>query len=253
MTDPTDPTDPNDPTDPPGSRRHRRHRRHRSSGTPDRVSRRARALLALGAILGIAFAAIAVAFVLGGGLAGPSPSSGTPGTADGLGSDFPGLVTPAPGGSPEFSLPPIATGSPSAGSVPSGSPAPGIRAKRIRIDRLGIDLPVVEGDGIDAPIGKAAHYPGSAWPGGGSNIYIYGHARVGMFLALWQVAVGDEVVLDLVDGTERTYVVREILPKVAWDAVNYLAATPTEQLTLQTSTSYHPTSPRFVAIAFPKP
>ena len=41
--------------------------------------------------------------------------------------------------------------------------------------------------------------------------------------------------------------------KVPWDAVTYLGATPTEQLTLQTSTSYHPTSPRFIAIAYPTP
>ena len=64
------------------------------------------------------------------------------------------------------------------------------------IERLGIDLTIVEGDGIDAPIGKAAHYPGTGWPGGGTNIYIYGHAQEGMFLSLWDAKKGDEVVLD---------------------------------------------------------
>ena len=74
-----------------------------------------------------------------------------------------------------------------------------------------------------------------------------------MFLALWKVAVGDTVVLTLVDGTQRTYIVDTVLPKVPWDALQYTAPTPTEQLTLQTSTSYHPTSPRFIAIAHPAP
>ena len=127
-----------------------------------------------------------------------------------------------------------------------------IRANRIRIASVGIDLAIIDGDGIDAPIGKAAHYPGSAWPGGGSNIYIYGHARVGMFIALWQVRVGDTVELDLVDGTSRTYVVTKVLPKVPYNAVTYLRPTNTEQLTLQTSTSYYPTAPRFVVIAVPQ-
>jgi LPXTG-site transpeptidase (sortase) family protein len=159
-------------------------------------------------------------------------------------------VTVAPAASP------LEAGSPAASPPvsPPGSPAvgAGIRANRIKIATLGIDLAVVEGDGVDTPIGKAAHYPGSAWPGGGSNIYIYGHARVGMFLPLWQIHIGDTVEMDLVDGTSRTYVVTKILPKVPYDAVSYLAPTPTEQLTLQTCTSYYPTAPRFVVIAVPQ-
>lgn len=153
---------------------------------------------------------------------------------------------------PLVTVPPTAAVPPPATASPSADAAAGIRAARIRIDRLGIDLAIIEGDGIDAPIGKAAHYPGSAWPDGGSNVYIYGHARKGMLLALWKVRNGDEVELELVDGTSRTYVVTEVLPRVPWDAVEYLEPTATEQLTLQTSTSYEPTAPRFIAIAVPK-
>ena len=121
------------------------------------------------------------------------------------------------------------------------------------IERLGINLRIVEGDGIDAPLNKAAHYPGTGWPGGGTNIYIYGHAQEGMFLSLWDVKKGDEVTLTLVDGTTRTYIIAKVIPKAPWDAMHYLDPTPREQLTLQTSTSYHPTSPRFIAIAYPAP
>lgn len=144
---------------------------------------------------------------------------------------------------------------PSAGSsVPSSAPSPGTSvASRIRIPRLAIDLPIIEGDGIDAPLDSAAHYPGTAWPGGGSNIYIYAHARRGLFIGLWDARQGDEVLLDTVDGRTVTYVVDEIRPKTPWDAVELLEPTDEERLTLQTSTSYTATAPRFVVIALPRP
>lgn len=113
-------------------------------------------------------------------------------------------------------------------------------------------MPIVGGDGMDAPLGKVAHYPGTAWPGGGSNIYLYAHARDGMFITLWNASIGDEIVLTLVDGSQRRYVVSQILPKVRWDDMSVVAPTPTERLTLQTCTSYQATAPRFVVIAIPE-
>ncbi len=126
-------------------------------------------------------------------------------------------------------------------------------ARRIAIPRLSIDLPVVRGDGVDAPLGKAAHYPDTGWPHGGTNIYLYAHARDGMFINLWKAKVGDEIDLTLVDGSTAVYTVSEVLPKVPWDALSYLDPTPTEQLTLQTCTSYEETAPRFLVIAKPAP
>jgi sortase A len=200
-------------------------------------------------VVGMAIiAAIGLAIAFGGAPAGVATPPATPGngtTASPVLGDLP-LVTVAPAAST------LNAGASPATPLPRSATEPGIRASRIRIARLGIDLAIVEGDGIDAPIGKAAHYPGSAWPGGGSNIYIYAHARTGMFINLWQVQLGDTVELKLVDGTTRTYVVTEILPKVPYDAVKYLQPTPTEQLTLQTSTSYYATAPKFVVITVPK-
>ena len=217
-------------------------------GRPRRgLSRRALTFVAGAAVIVLA---VVLAVALGVGPSGTTPATAPPSpvASSALG-DLP-LVTVAPAASP------LDAGSPAA--LPSVSPAVspavgvGIRANRIKIATLGINLAVVEGDGVDTPIGKVAHYPGSAWPGGGSNIYIYGHARVGMFLPLWQIHLGDTVEMDLVDGTSRTYVVTEILPKVAYDAVKYLAPTPTEQLTLQTCTSCYETAPRFLVIAVPR-
>jgi sortase A len=132
---------------------------------------------------------------------------------------------------------------------PSPGPHAGALADRIRIGRLGIDAPIVEGDGVNVPLAAAAHYPGTAWPGSGSNIYLYAHAREGLFRELWRIRTDDLVELDLVDGGSASYRVSEILPLVAWDALEYLDPTPVEQVTLQTCLGYEETSPRFVVIA----
>jgi LPXTG-site transpeptidase (sortase) family protein len=122
-------------------------------------------------------------------------------------------------------------------------------ATGLRLERLGIDLPLVEGDGHDVPLGAAAHYPGTAWPGEGSNTYVYAHARDDHFLELWQVRDGDLVEVDMADGTVAPYRVTEVHPMVAWDALEYLAPTDREILTLQTCLTYEQTAPRFVVIA----
>lgn len=234
----------------------RRRRRRPTSDTSGHLPSNARPLVALGGFAVIVLAAAAVATAPGDGFGraggSPNPTPATPRATEGPSEDDLNLVAPAPSASLDLSLLPIATGWPFREPTASGVPAVAIRATRIRLDRLGIDLPIVEGDGIDAPLGRAAHYPGSAWPGGGSNVYLYAHARPGMFLTLWQAMVGDEVVLQLVDGTARTYIVTAVLPKVPWDALQYVEPTPTEQLTLQTSTSYGPTAPRFIVIAVRK-
>ena len=205
-----------------------------------------------GALLGLAVIAsvVGVAAILAVALGGPGLPAVA--SAEPFGSDFPLVPTPAP--TPTTSGGSVATAPVAASPSLSASPATvGVRARQIQIPALGIDLKIVEGDGIDAPIGKAAHYPGSGWPGGGTNIYLYAHAQKGMFLSLWNASVGDQVILTLVDGTQRTYTVDKVLPKVPWNAVEYLDPTPAEQLTLQTSTSYTATAPRFVVIARPLP
>ena len=200
---------------------------------------RPRAALLVAAVLVLV---VAVGAALGGGLGtNPSPTASPVAEA---------TATPVAQPTPTGTLPAVPTLTP----IPTATPAPeGVVAQRIRIPRLGIDLRIVEGDGKDAPMNKAAHYPGTGWPGGATNIYIYAHAQTGMFLSLWKAKVGDEVFLDLVDGTTRRYVVSEVLPKVPYNALQYVGPTPTEQLTLQTSTSYTATAPRFIVIALPAP
>jgi len=122
-------------------------------------------------------------------------------------------------------------------------------ATAIRMDRLGMDLPLVEGDGYRIADDAVNHYDGTAWPGQGSNTFLYAHAREGLFLGLWQVRRGDRVDVDMTDGSVVTYEVSEIHPVVPWDALEYLAPTDSEVLTLQTCLTYDDTAPRFVVIA----
>jgi hypothetical protein len=227
-----------------GPHRRRGRRRHRDpgAGSESRLDRtRRRALVAI-AVIGALIVAIAIpVFLSAQPPSAPVRSSSLP-TPTLPGSNATSPTSPRPSVVPGASgTDPAPSGAAAVGSSVPSRPAGGTVATRIRIERLGIDLPIIEGDGIDAPIGKAAHYPGTGWPGGGTNVYIYGHAREGMLLPLWGAAVGDTVVLDLAGGGAATYRVVEVLPRVPWDADQYLAATPTE------------IAPRFIVVAEPVP
>jgi sortase (surface protein transpeptidase) len=154
------------------------------------------------------------------------------------------------------------------GHVPGGSPSTdpmpdtSVQGLRIAIPRLGIDLPLDVGDiGRDVPRpgfagatpeGVALLFPGSTMPGRGGNSYIYAHARVGMFLALWGARIDDVVTLSRADGAPvRTYRIALVVPRVDPDDTQWLEAGGRERLTLQTSTGPRPTDPRFIAVAYP--
>jgi sortase (surface protein transpeptidase) len=150
---------------------------------------------------------------------------------------------------------------PSATLAPSAKPttAETVEGMRIRLPRLGIDLPLKEGDlardvpsassAGATPEGAAFHLPGTAVPGHGGNSYLYAHARVGMFLALWQARVGDEVEIQTPDGGGLRYMVTEVHASVPSNDVSWVQPTPDERLTLQTSTGPTPAYPRFIVVA----
>lgn len=151
---------------------------------------------------------------------------------------------------------------PSPGVVITASPnapRPIPEGYRVRIPRLRIDLPIAEGiiqrdvDQQQTPEWYAFHLPGSAIPGERGNAYVYAHARPGMFLALWEARVGDEVIVTAPDGRTLAYAVSEVRPRVPPTDVSVAQPTPDERLTLQTSTGPNPGDPRFVVIALPRP
>ncbi|TMC28573.1 MAG: sortase [Chloroflexi bacterium] len=164
-----------------------------------------------------------------------------------------GDVAAAPTAAPASRTPP-----PAAATLASPTPLPPIPpGYRIQIPRLGIDLPILEGDIerdavlLRTPENFAFHLPGTAIPGNGLNSYIYAHARLGMFIALWNARVGDEVWISTPDGRAMRYVVTEVHPRVPPEDVQWAAPTPPDHLTLQTSTGPNPGDPRFVVVAQP--
>lgn len=171
----------------------------------------------------------------------------------------PGAVAPTPSATPSG----FATSRPPTTVFPTASAtAAGVRpipdGYRVRVPRLRIDLPIKEGDiarDIDdqqTPEHAAFHLPGTRIPGEGSNSYLYAHARAGMFLSLWDAKEGDEVVIVTPAGAQLAYVVSEVHPRIPPTDTKWVQPTPTERITLQTSTGPSPQDPRFVVIAVPK-
>lgn len=158
----------------------------------------------------------------------------------------------------------FATSRPPTTTVPSASasPSPAVRpipdGYRVQLPRLRIDLPIKEGDiarDIDdqqTPEHAAFHLPGTRIPGEGSNSYIYAHARSGMFLSLWDAKEGDEVIIVTPAGTQLRYVVSEVHPRIPPTETKWVQPTPSERVTLQTSTGPNPQDPRFVVVALPR-
>lgn len=163
----------------------------------------------------------------------------------------PAPVLPAAVAAATSSPPPAQTAAPAATAVPIPD------GYRVRIPRLAIDLPIVEGDLArdavrqETPNDYAFHLPGTALPGEPGNVYIYAHARRGMFLTLWSARQGDEVLIVTPDARELRYVVSEVHPRVEPTDLSWIAPTNSERLTLQTSTGPDPGDPRFVVVALP--
>ena len=122
---------------------------------------------------------------------------------------------------------------------------------RIRMPEIGIDLPIVEGDGYDAPLYKAAHYPGTTWPGEGGRSVIYAHARVGMFGPLFGGRVGQHIDIAAPNGEVRHYTVREYYPRWPIADTRWLQPGDHEQVLLITCTTYNYNDPRIIVVGEP--
>lgn len=148
-----------------------------------------------------------------------------------------------------------ATSLPTWSAPPTRGPIPD--GYRVSIPDLGIDLAIREGsfqrdiEQQATPEGFAFHLPGTSLPGEPGNTYLYSHARVGMFLPLWNAKPGQVVRITTPAGRTLVYSIAEVRPRVPPGDVSVAAETADERLTLQTSTGPSPSDPRFVAIAFP--
>jgi len=126
---------------------------------------------------------------------------------------------------------------------------------RIRLPQLGIDLPIVQGDGSSVPYYRAAHYPTTAWPGSGSRSFLYAHDQYGppvMFGPLGAAnRTGVDVYVDRPGQAELHYVIRQYYPAVPYTDLSWLQPTNHEELVLMTCTSWVATDPRVIAVAEP--
>jgi len=125
------------------------------------------------------------------------------------------------------------------------------RATSVSIPRLGINMPIRNGV-LNGVISRqyAYHYPGTSWPGGGSNTYLYAHAQVGAFVDLKYARIGDIVKLRLSTGRYVKYKVTAI-HSIAWNDDRWLLPTSSDRITLQTCLGPSVKSRRLVVIAVP--
>ncbi len=106
----------------------------------------------------------------------------------------PTAVAPAVTQSPLITLPPLGSPTP---APPSPSPDPNRVATRVRILKFDIDLPVIKGPSGYPPCDVAmylvdpAEPPRLGQPGQGKAIYLFAHARAGMFEPLLKTKAPD--------------------------------------------------------------
>jgi hypothetical protein len=164
---------------------------------------------------------------------------------------IPPLDGPGPSFVPATPLPP---------PLPAGWPtAPSGRvATRIIIVDLRIDLAVIKGNEDYPACGVALYFPTLGQPGGGRAVYIYGHARTGMFLPILdasKVRNGQRMLGMIVDVfTSDNFVFRYRIEEVRRHQVGGLAnawAATSEELWLQTSEGPRGTPGKTQVIARP--
>jgi sortase (surface protein transpeptidase) len=126
---------------------------------------------------------------------------------------------------------------------------------RIKISTVSIDLLLVKGDGSTPPVKyEAFTFPGADHlltgdQNGGSNTYVYAHARNGMFWRLHDLHIGGLIEIDYGGGRVLHYRASEIHPSVNWRDLNWLQPTTDDRLTLQTCNGWRDDDPRFIVVA----
>ena len=147
---------------------------------------------------------------------------------------------------------PLISADPSASPAesPSATVTP-VDGMRIQVPELGIDLPVVPGDGVNAPLYKAVLDPFLAQPGSGHRSMIYAHAQTGMFGPLFNTRVGEHVVIRRPNQPDLNYVITEYFARWPVNDLSPLKPVDQEQLVLVTCTTYNLNDPRQVVFAKP--
>ena len=159
-------------------------------------------------------------------------------------------------------FPPINGSSPPS-VAPSAPPIDRV-VTRIVVERLGIDLPVIAQPDPSYPSCNVAMYyqdPRLGQPGSNRSIYLYAHARTGMFLPLLTEVRRDsgkgliDMLVDIYTSDEQHFVykITAVLPRVPADShfLDKAVAVKKETLWLQTSTGPGGQYPKLQVVARP--
>lgn len=160
------------------------------------------------------------------------------------------------------SLPPL-DGSPVPSPSGSAGPPSDRVATRVVVDALRIDLPVIAQPKAypSCNVAMWLEHPEILQPGNGRSVYLYAHARTGMFLPLLtqskrnggKAMIGMLVDVYTSDNQRYVYSITRVLPRVPADG-NFLdraLAVKSETLWLQTSTGPGATFPKLQVMAEP--
>jgi LPXTG-site transpeptidase (sortase) family protein len=159
------------------------------------------------------------------------------------------LPQPTPIISPANFPAPLPMGNQQLPREPPGSPD----GWRIRLPALKIDLPLVQGDGLNVPYYKAAHYPTMPWPGVGKRSFVYAHAQYGppiMFgPLLGHNVTGTDVYVDRGGRSSLHYVIHQYYAAWPISDTRWLKPADRDELILMTCTSWNASDPRVIAVA----
>jgi hypothetical protein len=186
-------------------------------------------------------------------------------------------ATPTP--EPSASAPPTASVAPT--PTPSPTPLPSsVTAVQLGVPAVGINVAVKQSTSLETdsfPPSDAAYILRSGHqPGRNTNSYIFAHAINTLFKPLWNVQIGDDVLVRMSDDTVLRYTVTEVRPNVACPDPNadpaldppnpplalqihddcdqggfWTIPTDYERLTLQTSQGYNRNWGELVIVAEP--
>jgi hypothetical protein len=141
-------------------------------------------------------------------------------------------ATPTP--SPRVTLPPI--GTPTL-APPTASPDPDRVATRVRIAALDIDMPVIKGPAGYPPCDVAMYIKELYQPGQDRAIYLFAHARPGMFEPLLKTKAPDQrgSVVEVWTSDDQLFLYEIVEVRRGQTDLEDAIAADSEQLWLQTS------------------
>jgi hypothetical protein len=141
-------------------------------------------------------------------------------------------ATPTP--SPRVTLPPIGTPTP---APPTTSPDPDRVATRVRIAALDIDMPVIKGPAGYPPCDVAMYIKELYQPGQDRAIYLFAHARPGMFEPLLKTKAPDQrgSVVEVWTSDDQLFLYEIVEVRRGQTDLEDAIAADSEQLWLQTS------------------